>query len=287
MKTHNRPVRLTLFSTAMFTAVLFVMQLFLFVNTVWDVLIALPVTALVCYVLSRIVVDRIDNSLREDIERHKRFVSDASHELATPITVINGHADMLLRRGAQDAQLLARGLAIIKDEALRMNELVENLLLLARSDSGKQEYKFGIHNISTLLEEIIAETRIIAPDFEITAELAPNLMVKCDEASIRRVVRILFSNAVKYSSDTRAIHVHSYSAYRFVSVVVRDSGTGIPAAHLPRIFDRFYRVDAARPGGGSGLGLSIAKEIITAHRGELSAESEAGKGAEFMFTLPS
>jgi signal transduction histidine kinase len=332
----NRTTRLTLFFTAVMTVVMFILQLFLLNNAnplaLYRVaFFALPVTALLAYILSALFVDRALNPIRlmierireignmnftkplvvydesEDIreyaaafnqmayrlndyiERQKRFISDASHELATPITVINGHADMLLRWGAKDTQMLENGLATIKSEALRMNDLVDSLLMLARSDSGKQVYHFTQVNATRLLEESIAEARLIAPDFIFTADIAPNLTATCDENAIRRVLRILFSNAIKYTEGEGRITVSAHASHGMITVTVSDRGIGISPEHLPRIFERFYRADASRTQktGSSGLGLAIAREIITAHGGEIKAESVLGEGTGFIFFIKS
>jgi signal transduction histidine kinase len=226
-------------------------------------------------------------SLRGYIERQKRFVSDASHELTTPITVINGHTDLLLRHRKTRPELLDGGLEIIKAEALRMSELVDSLLLLARSDDANHSYAFERHGLIALIRESISEVKLIAPDFAITEEIAAGEIYSlCDAYAIRRVLRIIFSNAVKYAGECT---VSAYASHGLAYICVRDDGTGIGAAHLPKIFDRFYRVDESRvkKTGSSGLGLAIAREIIRAHNGDITAESEPGKGTAFTVMLPS
>ena len=236
-----------------------------------------------------VAFNNMSEKLNSYIERQKRFISDASHELATPITAINGHADLLLRRGKENLELLDNGLAVIKTEALRMNELVDSLLLLARSDSNKQSYTFLRTDITELLNESIAEAMIIAPDFVFEMDIGCGIAVKCDEYAIRRVMRIILSNAVKYSGtgNKKLIQIKCHESHGLVTVFVKDNGIGIPSEHLPRIFDRFYRVDDSRSKktGSSGLGLAIAKEIIDAHGGSIQACSKPGEGTEFSFAL--
>jgi signal transduction histidine kinase len=225
------------------------------------------------------------------IERQKRFISDASHELTTPITIINGHADLLLRRWKEQPKLLDNSLPVIQTEALRMSGLVDSLLLLARSDRGKQEYTFALHDLMELIRESMDETRLIAPDFDVRLMLPDEepVFILCDAYAIRRVLRIILSNAVKYSEENKRITITAHSSHGLAAVCIKDSGIGIPSEHLPRIFDRFYRVDdsRAKKTGSSGLGLAIAKEIITAHGGEIEASGEAGEGTAFTVTLPS
>ena len=232
-----------------------------------------------------IAFNTMSRNLNSYIERQKQFISDATHELATPITAINGHADLLLRRGKETPSLLDSSLTIIKDEVLRMNNLVDSLLLLARNDSGKETYIFEKTNISTLINNSIEEMQIIAPDFDFIFEVDDNdskkLFARCDEYSIRRVMRIILSNAVKYSCESnflankKVVHIQVTQGYGMITVTVKDYGIGIPQEHLSRIFERFYRVDPSRSKktGSSGLGLAIAKEIITAHNGQIYAKS--------------
>ncbi|MCL2197827.1 MAG: HAMP domain-containing histidine kinase [Defluviitaleaceae bacterium] len=244
-----------------------------------------------------LIIDEEDDELREYalafntmaaklnryIEMQKRFVSDASHELATPITVINGHADMLLRRGHN-----RESLETIKEEIMRMNGLVDSLLLLARSDNAEQSYNFEKTDVERLLQESIEEMQLVAPDFIFQISTDDNLSsVEIDAYAIRRVMRILLTNAVKYSGEEKTIKITVAQNHGKTEISVKDHGIGIPKEHLPRIFERFYRVDPSRnrKTGSNGLGLAIAQEIITAHGGEIHAESD-GKGTEIKFCLP-
>ena len=231
--------------------------------------------------------NNMSQKLNRHIELQKQFISDASHELATPITVINGHADMLLRRGKEYPELIDSGLEVIKSEILRMDGLVDSLLLLARSDSGKQKYDFEQVNLTDLLTESLAESMLIAHDFTFETDFEPNISVRCDEFAIRRVMRILLSNAVKYSDDSRLINIKADTEHEMVKVSVKNYGIGIAPEHLPHVFERFYRVDTsrARKTGSSGLGLAIAKEIIDAHGGDIGVTSRVGEETEFNFVL--
>lgn len=192
---------------------------------------------------SPLIIDADDDELREYafafntmaaklnryIEMQNRFVSDASHELATPITVINGHADLLLRRGMDDPEMLQGGLGTIKEEILRMSGLVDSLLLLARSDSGEQSYKFEPADINALLSESIEEARILAPDFEFETEISDGMIFTCDEYAIRRVMRILLSNAVRYAGADGGVRpgrikIIARESHGMLNISVRDNG---------------------------------------------------------------
>jgi signal transduction histidine kinase len=230
--------------------------------------------------------NHMSQNLRGYIERQKRFISDASHELTTPITIINGHADLLLRHAKAQPELLDNGLTVIKNEVLRMSQLVDGLLLLARSDNARQEYAFERQDLSLLIHESIAEARLIAPHFVFAADIEGGISATCDAYAIRRVLRILFNNAIKYAGRCT---VKAYASHGLAHIDITDDGIGIASEHVPRIFDRFYRVDDSRnkKTGSSGLGLAIAQEIVHAHGGEITAASEIGQGTTFAIVLPS
>ena len=226
------------------------------------------------------------------INMQKRFVQDASHELATPITVIKGHADLALRRGHENPKLAADSLATIKSEIERMSGLVDGLLMLAKSDSESLAYDFDEVDLAQLISGTAEESRLINPDisFEATAN-GEKLMVRCDYYAIQRVMRILISNAIRYSTvyenPNGKVIIQAKKNHGMVTVSVKDFGIGIPPEHIERIFERFYRIDTSRAKktGSSGLGLAIAHEIITAHGGEIFAESEPGGWTKFSFRL--
>jgi signal transduction histidine kinase len=267
---------------------------------------------------SPLIIDQEDDELREYafsfntmaaklnryIEMQKRFVSDASHELATPITVINGHASLLLRHAkTQDEK---DSLTTIKQEALRMNTLTDSLLYLARSDNSTQTYTIEPTNINRLITECAAESRLLAPTFAIETDYQTNFATQpendsrtspdnspaqtfpCDNDAIRRVLRILLSNAIKYTHNpTPKIKISATQSPQTLTVSITDNGQGIPQIHLPKIFDRFYRADPSRTGKteSSGLGLAIAQEIIHAHNGHIHAESTENQGTKITFFI--
>lgn len=234
-----------------------------------------------------IAFNNMSEKLSNYIEQQKRFISDASHELVTPITVINGHANLLLRHGKRQPELLESGLNTIQSEALKMDELIDNLLLLARSDSKKQIYNFEYVSVSRLITESIIEAELIAPDFHFEFFIDQEVNIKCDEYAIRRVLRIILSNAVKYSGDSNTIQIIAYKSHELINIQIKDNGIGISTENQAHIFDRFYRVDDSRSkqSGGTGLGLSIAKEIILAHGGNIQVSGEINIGTVFTITL--
>lgn len=231
--------------------------------------------------------NQMSSKISEYIERQKQFISDASHELVTPVTVIVGHADMLLRWGKDEPDTLASGLATIKTEALAMNELIENLLFFARSDNSRIAYDRKECDLSALINECIGEQRLLYPDFEILCDNFDAPRIYADADAIRRVLRILITNSVKYSPDSKTISVTLEHDGRNIRLSVTDRGIGIDAKYLTKIFDRFYRVDdsRARETGGTGLGLAIAREILDAHGYSIAAQSAPGEGTTMTITL--
>lgn len=232
------------------------------------------------------IFNEMRSKLDHYIKKQNQFTSDASHELKTPITAINGHIDMLLRWGIEDKDFLENELSIIKKEILSMNELIESLLFFARSDSDNINYQMEYTNIADLIYNAINEFEILYKDFTIEKNIADNCYISCDQAAIVRVFRILLSNAVKYSGQSKKINFELYNEGENIKVIIKDYGIGISNEHIQNIFDRFYRIDSSRTKntGGTGLGLAIAKDIISSHHGLIYAESD--RATSLIIILP-
>lgn len=218
-----------------------------------------------------------------------RFVSDASHELRTPIAVLKGYADLLERWGKDDPQVRDEAIAAIQTEAQRMSRLVEQLLFLARGDSGRTKLTMAPVDVEALVREVWEESNMIDPNHQWELEAAPGLMLQADRDMIKQALRILTDNAAKYTPAGGEIRLRTYrdEAGR-CCIAVRDSGMGIRAEDAPHVFQRFYRADPARSrqSGGAGLGLSIASWIIDQHGGYLEVYSWEGVGSRFTIVLP-
>ena len=222
------------------------------------------------------------------------FVSNVSHELRTPLTAIKGLAETLRDGAVDDRGVRDRFLATIEDETDRLIRLVNDLLVLSKADSQALKLKRQPLDVRDLVERSV---RKLAPQLEgkgvrVETSASDKLqLVLADADRIEQVLVNLLDNAIKYSPEGGRITVaidEEGPAPEVVSVAVGDQGVGIPAEDLPRVFERFYRVDRARArdGGGSGLGLSIAKAIVEAHGGEINLTSEEGLGSTVRFTLP-
>jgi len=219
------------------------------------------------------------------------FVANVSHEFKTPLTAIQGFSETLLSGALEDPRNNRRFLEIIRDHAVRLARLTDDLLKLARIEAGKLEVQFHPVSVAELVERC-AETALLKAsrkqidlEIEISAELPA---LRGDANLLRDVLQNLLDNAIQYTPPGGRIHVSAEAKDREVVLTVADTGIGIPLSDQTRIFERFYRVDAARSreAGGTGLGLSIAKHIVEVHGGRLWVESEIGAGSKFSFSVP-
>ncbi len=222
-------------------------------------------------------------------EMRKDFVANASHELRSPLTVIAGYLDQL----AEDAELDAEWREPVGDmrrQAERMREIVDDLLELSRLESTGEEAPYASVDMATLLERLVSEARASAPSAaRFALELDRALLLKGGESELHSIAWNLICNAVKYTPATGTITIRWRRTGTGAELVVQDTGIGIAPEHLPRLTERFYRVDRgrARTKGGSGLGLSIVKHALQRHGGRLEVQSEEGRGSTFTAAFPS
>ncbi len=229
------------------------------------------------------MLDRINESYRAQV----RFVSDASHELRTPISVIQGYANLLDRWGKNDEKTLQESISAIKDEAANMKDLVEQLLFLARGDNDTIMLQAETFNLADLIREVASETKMIDASHEFDVRLN-DVLITADRALIKQAARILIDNAIKYTDSGGKITLSTQWENENAKMSVTDNGIGISPEIVPRIFDRFYRADEsrARATGGAGLGLSIAKWITSRHGGFMEVLSREGVGTRISIALP-
>jgi two-component system, OmpR family, phosphate regulon sensor histidine kinase PhoR len=232
-----------------------------------------------------------DLTSAERMEKTRRdFIANVSHELRTPLTSIQGYAETLLD-SVSEGDHVREFLEIIRKNATRMSRLTEDLLTLARVESGEQRFDVQEVTPEELLQDVLESFREIARSYgvELVEEnSAPSDYVSADREAIHQVFANLIENGLKYAAKGKKIVVAARPVDGFIEFSVRDFGPGISSEHLPRLFERFYRVDKARSreSGGTGLGLAIAKHIVLAHGGSIHAESELNHGSSFLFTLP-
>lgn len=219
------------------------------------------------------------------------FVANVSHELRTPISSIKGYAETLLEGAIDDKDNLKEFISIIYQDSNRLANLIDDLLDLSKIESGKMKMVFVPLDIKPILNRCIAvlEKSIKAKALSITVDIPDDLpKVSADDKRLSQVFLNLLDNAVKYTPEGGSIKIRAFANEKMVQVEVSDTGIGIPEKDLPRIFERFYRVDKARSRelGGTGLGLSIAKHIVLTHGGQVWVKSELGQGSTFIFTIP-
>ena len=231
------------------------------------------------------LLERMRNSYNSQI----RFVSDASHELRTPIAVIQGYANMLDRWGREDKEVLDEAISSIKSEAENMNRLVENLLFLARGDSGRTVLRFESLNINELMCDIYDEFVMIDTNHDFILDLRADISAQADSALLKQCLRILVDNATKYSPPGTDIILRLQKRDDLsYAIEVQDYGIGIKKEDADKIFERFYRSDPARTrqNGGSGLGLSIAKWIADKHNAFFELLSYENLGTRISLIMP-
>ncbi len=230
------------------------------------------------------MLERIDRAYRSQAQ----FVSDASHELRTPIAVIRGYADMLERWGKNDPAALQEGIDAIRSEARSMQELVEQLLFLARGDNNTTVLRPEPFDLTVLAAALVKEAQLIDAGHAFAGTWEAPVPVVADPALIKQAARVLLDNAVKYSPDGGHITVSVCLREGKAAFSVEDEGQGIAPADLPHVFERFYRTDQsrARQTGGTGLGLAIAKWIVDRHGGVFEVVSRPGIGSRFTMLLP-
>lgn len=235
-------------------------------------------------------VNNMFDRIQDSYNKQKQFVSDASHELRTPIAVIQGYANLLNRWGKDDPEVLQESIDAIKDESDNMKDLVEKLLFLARADKDTQKISKETFRLDELVDNICKESKLIDTNHNIVCNSESDISVFADKKLIKQCVRILVDNSMKYTPDDGSITLSTLSDSTYVFVRISDTGIGIPEKDIPYLFDRFYRVDESRSKandkGGTGLGLSIANWIAKVHNGEILVESILSKGSIFTLKLP-
>lgn len=226
---------------------------------------------------------------RDSYSQQIRFVSDASHELRTPIAVVKGYTDMLDRWGKKDEKILDESIAAIKSETDSMNKLVEQLLFLARGDSGKTKLTFERFSLSDMMREVYEESLMIDSKHQWDISAKDEVTAFGDVAMLKQATRILVDNAAKYTPEGNPVILKAMTDKNGApTIVVQDNGIGIAGQDMSHIFDRFYRSDPARSRqqGGTGLGLSIAKWIVDRHNGYFEVVSREEIGTRISIHLP-
>lgn len=234
-------------------------------------------------------INKLLDRMRDSYRQQARFVSDASHELRTPISVIQGYANMLDRWGKSDESVLDESITAIKCESENMKNLVEQLLFLARGINGKTQLTIKEFSLSNMINEVVEESKMIDDKHVYSYINLEEVNVYGDMGFLKQTARILVENAAKYTETGENIELkvgRNSKGEPYFSV--QDNGIGMDTEDIPHIFERFFRADTARvrKNGGTGLGLSIAKWIIDNHNGYFSVLSRKGIGTRITVYLP-
>jgi two-component system, OmpR family, sensor kinase len=251
---------------------------------------------------ARIVVDRTESELEQvastlntafdrlrlAVEQERRFIADASHELRTPLSVLRAETEWALDRDRSPHEYTA-ALTVGRRAALRMQDIVERLLALVRADVAPDERDFAPVALRALIEDVAAWLAPMAQARSICLSVSgPPLTVHGDAEQLREALNNVVANAILYNKPGGAVAISTRQSAGTATIEIADTGIGIPADAVPRVFDRFFRVDKARSReiGGSGLGLAIARTILVAHGGSINCTSEPGVGSMFVISLP-
>jgi two-component system sensor histidine kinase ArlS len=236
-----------------------------------------------------IVFNEMMDEIEKSFQKQKQFVEDASHELRTPVSILEGHLSLLNRWGKKDPAILDESLGASLQELARLKKLINDLLELTRAENSRT---IGAEeaNISTAIDQAVKNLEIISPEFKIKKTFDRDLpAVAISEQHLQQILIILLDNAIKYSKENKFVSISAMREGNGVSVSVTDKGIGIPDEHITEVFNRFYRIDKARSreNGGTGLGLSIAKRLIEKYNGSITIESKEGVGTKVTIFVPS
>lgn len=229
------------------------------------------------------MIERIENSFKKE----KRFTSDASHELKTPISIISATAEDALSKGNKTSDYRKAFKSII-DESKNVSFLISQLLFLARNDEGKESLKLENIDLTVVAESIVNQLKNIAEkkNIKISINFEQDFKLKADQTLITILFLNIIKNSIKYSKNGGLINISLFKKDNGVKIYFEDNGIGISKEDLPYVFDRFYQVNKARTGKGSGIGLAIVKEITELHNGKISISSKLGKGTRIEVLLP-
>lgn len=241
-----------------------------------------------------VAINNLLERMRETYRQQNRFVSDASHELRTPIAVIQGYVNMLDRWGKEDESILNESIEALKNESEHMKNLVEQLLFLARGDSGRNHLKVEAFNLTEIAKEVYEESMMIDSRHRYQFLGEEGILMYGDIAMMKQSIRIFTDNAAKYSKEGGTICLSVKREEKpedkesWICYIIQDEGTGMAESEVSHIFERFYRSDNARNSktGGTGLGLSIARWIVEAHEGVIEVLSRPEFGTRFTIKFP-
>ena len=231
------------------------------------------------------MLERLERSFKQA----HRFSADAAHELKTPLAILQGQLERAIN-AAEEGSHMQSDLTSILDEVRRLSTISRKLLLLSQADAGRLIVHREPFDLSKALADLLEDTRMLAPQLQVTGEIVPGLLISADGGLLRQVLHNLISNAIKYNVEGGWVRISTALSVHGVGVLVANSSIGISSDERDKIFERFYRADPARGRhvDGVGLGLSVSREIARAHKGDLSLElGNDSHVTQFLLTLPS
>lgn len=259
-------------------------------NLIYTFLIVAAIMLFVIFFISRFFANKSIKPIKEAFYKQKQFIGDASHELKTPLAVINTNVEVLLSNGKETINSQSKWLNYIKSEVERMTKLTNDLLYLTQIDYSDSKTIYSNINLSDTVESVILTMEALIFENHITFDycIEPNLKIYGNVEQVKQVVMILLDNAIKYTNNKGSITLNLEKTHNNIILVVTNTGIGVSEEHIDKIFDRLYRVDKARSRniGGYGLGLSIAKAIVEQHGGKISVKSIKDVSTTFTIEWP-
>ena len=238
---------------------------------------------IIAYLVGSLLVSRSMKYIDMMYQKQKQFVSDASHELRTPLSILLSYTELLEYKQQKNETT-----ANMKEEILRINKLIDSLLEIARYDSCKMPLHKNVFNLENMVAEVVASISLLCPEGAIRLiKPRQKINIAADKEMLRRLMYILLDNAVKYTPEQKEIIIRLKRDGNETVITVSDNGQGIAAGDIGHIFERFWRADKSRSKtDGLGLGLSLAEQIVEAHGGKISVNSQIGKGTDFKIIFP-
>jgi len=226
--------------------------------------------------------------IEQSFQQQKQFVEDASHELRTPISILEGHLSLLNRWGKRNPDILEESLQASVEETAKLKKLVISLLNLTKLDQHRNGNPVSPEKVDEIIQHTIRDFNMLHKEFHFEQNIQSTQLYGIAEEHFQQILTILMDNAIKYSGAKKQVYITTAQADNQFILQIEDKGIGIPKEDLQNVFHRFYRVDKARTReqGGTGLGLSIAKKIVDLYKGEISIESKEGMGTKVIVKLP-